>query len=140
MTETDGRRWLRIKLSALDVMLQPIESGGTGIGIPDQFARTREGDYWIELKIGRYVTNGIKVEFRPGQLNWLRRYANLRGKARLLLFVPHEEGKDFAWWVFCGLRGIKEFYFMNELTTLGEGYLTGRVEGDKVFQTLFGHG
>ena len=136
MTEADGRRWLKAKLARCAVKFQPIESGGTGFGIPDIYARTRQHECWIELKIGKYIGMGVRTKFRPGQLLWIRDYASFGARIKLLLFVPHLEGKDFTWWVFHN-EYIKEAYTMQELTELGKGFLTGQVTSGVVFSTLF---
>jgi len=134
MTETEGRQWLKRKLYRFDIVLQPIESGGTGVGIPDLFMQANKS-LWIELKIGHYVAQGVRVVFRPGQLQWIQNHVRLGGEARMLMFTPHEEGKDFAWWVFKG-QDVKPFYFMHELADKGVGYLTGNVDGAKVLEVL----
>ena len=50
MTESEGYAWLRRKLKTEVVMLQRIESGSTGLGIPDIFYATNTKHGWIELK------------------------------------------------------------------------------------------
>jgi len=136
MTETEGRRWLKSKLNPHDVKFQPVESGGTGIGILDIFARTAYHDYWIELKIAKFTSTGIHIAFRPGQLFWIKDYARLGGRARLIVFIPHDTGTDFAWWVFKD-NDIKVDYALDELTTLAEGALTSRVPNNILFESLF---
>ncbi len=136
MTETDGRRWLKSKFNPRDVKLQPVESGGTGIGILDIFARTSYHDYWIELKVARFTADGIHVPFRPGQLPWIKDYVRLGGRARLIVFIPHDSGNDFAWWVFKD-ADIKKDYILSELTTLADGALTSKVPANILFEALF---
>jgi hypothetical protein len=135
MTETDGRQWLRRKLGRFNLQLQAIESGGTGIGIPDLYLRHSEGAMWIELKIGHYVGTGIRVLFRPGQLPWLQTNVSLGGNVALLMFVPHEEGNDFSWWVLKN-SDIRASYTLEELATLGKGYLSGKLDGLYVLKAL----
>ena len=91
MTETEGRRWL-LKASHEGAWLyQPIESTATGIGIPDGYFRTRVAEGWIELKvINFHGQEHVVIPFRRGQYNWLKRYADLGGRAFLFVFyVAH---------------------------------------------------
>ena len=75
----------RIKTESINVLLQPIESGRTGLGIPDIFWKTDFNQGWIELK-QVYVTKygKVVVPFRPGQLPWARKYIALNGNMILL--------------------------------------------------------
>lgn len=87
MLEKEIRRRLKLKILSerLDILFQPIESGATGIGIPDIFFRTAGDEGWIELKEIEVTSYGaVVVPFRPGQLPWARRYMRLRGKVILL--------------------------------------------------------
>jgi hypothetical protein len=60
--------------------VQPVESGLTGLGIPDAYVRTRVVGLWIELKNLIYpVRDYLLVPFRPGQYVWLRDHWKLGG-------------------------------------------------------------
>lgn len=135
MTETDGRRWLksRLMMSRHSYTLQPIESGGTGIGIPDIVARTLTHDVWVELKLGKFINNLLTVTFRPGQLPWIRKHVSLNGKVTLLVFAENFDNNDFSWWAFKD-HEIKECYTFDECSRVG--YLTGRVRPDTVYDNV----
>ncbi len=87
MLEKDMRRLLKHKFSVEipHAVFQPIESGGTGIGIPDFFFRTLYKEGWIELKEVELTSHGIIViHYRPGQLRWMRDYTRANGNMILL--------------------------------------------------------
>ena len=89
MTEASIRRWLIKLLKPCAIKLQPIESGSTGIGIPDFYFRTAKQGGWIELKVGKLNAKGeIKLRWQPGQLNWIREHAKLLGKTFLFIGLP----------------------------------------------------
>jgi hypothetical protein len=136
MTEADGRKWLKHMIASNNLQFQPIESGGTGLGIPDVFVQSPAGHLWIELKIGFFVAQGVRVVFRPGQLTWLKTNVLLGGRVALMMFVPNDEDSDFSWWVF-KRRDIKAFYTMEELTSAGVGYITSKVTSERVLDALF---
>lgn len=78
-------------------MVQSIESGLTGTGIPDIYVRTRKISAWIELKNLIYpIRSYIEIPFRPGQLAWLIRHHNMGGVS--VLAVAHPGG----FWFFKG--------------------------------------
>jgi hypothetical protein len=61
-------------------MLQRIESALIGAGIPDLYIRTREKEYWIELK--NMPRNSVKnagwtVPWRKGQQAWAFKYRRM---------------------------------------------------------------
>lgn len=136
MTESEGRQWLKRKLLRFDLQFQAIESGGTGVGIPDVYIRHNRGSLWLELKIGHYVSHAVRVIFRPGQLAWIQKNTHLGGRTAMMMFVPHEEGNDFAWWVFRGAE-IKPMYKLDDLGTVGRGFLTGNTDPALVLDALF---
>ena len=89
MTESSIRQWLIKLLKPYPIKLQPIESGSTGLGIPDLYFRATKQSGWIEFKIGKVNKNGeIKLRWEPGQLNWIKEHAELNG--RTFLFVGVE--------------------------------------------------
>ena len=66
--------------------VQRIESGSTGLGIPDAFVRTFHTDIWMELKNLVYpVVHSVQVPFRPGQYAWLKEYARMGGHSVLAM-------------------------------------------------------
>lgn len=89
MTESQGYRSVRNKLRTYPVFFQRIESGVTGIGIPDVFFRTRSTEGWIELKSisTLKVRKKVKMPFRVGQLSWIERYRKLGGQILVFCFV-----------------------------------------------------
>ena len=88
-SEADVRGHLVKALRANNVQAQPIESGTTGLGIPDMFVRTTCKDLWVELKFERYEPRlPYTVPFRPGQYGWLRRHYELGGLSVLGVWMP----------------------------------------------------
>ena len=100
------RQWLIKVMRDKPILLQPIESGGTGIGIPDIFFRTRVNEGWIELKIAKIIKGSfrIKIDWRMGQLNWISRYVSLRGK--VLLMIGIEITNEFILMDMSGIRAV----------------------------------
>ena len=94
------------------ILLQPIESGIKGIGIPDIFYRTFNCEGWIELKyISKFPImkkSLIRIPFQPGQMNWIKKYRALNGNIFLFLYIEN------SLWIFRGFR-IKEYYTENDL-------------------------
>lgn len=92
MTEAEGRRWLAKELTGCDVKVQSIESGGTALGIPDLFVRTKRRDAWVELKSVYVAPNAtsVKVPWRPGQYSWMMNYVKLKGRGLLIVFFVVE--------------------------------------------------
>lgn len=74
---------------AAGYMATPIESGSTGLGIPDLFVRLPFCGFWAELKNLRYpVRLPLEVPFRPGQYSWLARHHALGGTSMLVMGTP----------------------------------------------------
>lgn len=86
-----------------------IESGGTGLGIPDlnYCFNGREG--WIELK---GIVGGFKVGMRPGQVAWIER--RIRHGGKVLIFVRKADEA----WLFDGNK-------VRDLVTAGIGLRIG---------------
>lgn len=64
-------------------MVQRIESGETGVGIPDIYAVRCGKHYWIEDKnmpTEDTPTDSFKVDWRPGQQAWARAYLQYSGE------------------------------------------------------------
>lgn len=55
---------------------QAIETGGTGLGVPDLNGCDRGVEYWIECK----RVHGWKVTVRPQQVAWIERRARCGGR------------------------------------------------------------
>lgn len=65
---------------------QPIESGSTGLGIPDIFIRTNKHGVWAELKNLKYPLHyPFTVPFRPGQYSWLMQHTKRGGFSLLII-------------------------------------------------------
>lgn len=71
------------------ILAQPIESGSTGLGIPDMFLRTGKHSVWAEFKNAKYAIQlPYTVPFRPGQYRWLKDYYSLGGLSLLVIGTP----------------------------------------------------
>ncbi len=115
MLEKEMRRLLKYysKKQIPNILMQRIESGSTGIGIPDFYFKTTKEEGWIELKeikgnVSREAI--IRIPYRPGQYNWLRNYTQLNGNAILICSI------DKAWYCFKG-DYIQETYIYEDLHT-----------------------
>lgn len=92
--ESNFRAALGMAIRATHNIAQPIESGLTGLGIPDMFIRTTKVSAWIELKNYRYLMHyPLEVAFRPGQAAWLERHYRLGGLS--LLGIATLDGNYF---------------------------------------------
>lgn len=68
---------------------QAIETGGTGLGIPDSnFSHPRCGDRWVEFK----ATSGWTIDLSPAQIGWHRRRARYGGKTFVAVRRHHDGG------------------------------------------------
>jgi hypothetical protein len=75
-----------VAIRAAGCIAQPIESGETGLGIPDMFIRTESKSAWVEFKNTKYLlVYPYTVPFRPGQCAWLERYYQLGGTSLLVI-------------------------------------------------------
>jgi hypothetical protein len=78
---------------------QPVETGGTGRGIPDvnYCFEGREG--WVENKIAQGA-KGLRFALRPEQIGWIERRA--RNKGRVFIAVRREVEKSLIdqLWLF----------------------------------------
>ena len=64
-------------------MVQRIESGETGVGIPDIYAVRCGKHYWIECKnmpVADTPVGSFKVAWRKGQQAWARSYLHYSGE------------------------------------------------------------
>jgi hypothetical protein len=90
-TEGTFRGDLTRAIRANDCQAQPIESGTTGLGIPDLWVRTTKVGAWVELKNEHYdlpLPGIYAVPFRTGQYGWLRRHYELGGISVLGVKAP----------------------------------------------------
>lgn len=80
-----------IKHSAI---LTRIESGSTGVGIPDLFIQVPDGpiSLWCELKSCRLLkrTLTVKPEWRPGQIAWAKTHQKAGGLWILICSVEKD--------------------------------------------------
>jgi Holliday junction resolvase len=72
---------------------QRIETGGTGLGIPDLNGCHAGVEVWVENK----WTNGWKVKVRPEQVGWLERRARHGGRVFVAVRQTGPMGRDDLW-------------------------------------------
>ena len=98
MTETKVRHALVEKLRSANCVAQPIESGVTGVGIPDLFVRTCKVDCWCEVKIAKPNKDWtwVRINWRPGQLRWIGEYVAHGGKVLLAVGFESKQGEALA--------------------------------------------
>ena len=96
MTETEVRQELVKKIRAVNCIAQPIESGITGIGIPDLFIRTFNTSCWCEVKIAYFKKGFVQLKWRPGQIPWLSSYNARGGKILLAVGFESKQGEALA--------------------------------------------
>jgi hypothetical protein len=55
-----------------------VESGNLKCGIPDIYflSRINSKHGWIELKVAYIKNNIINIDYRPGQINWIRNHTS----------------------------------------------------------------
>jgi hypothetical protein len=84
--EGDLRSDFTKHVNAQGCKAQPIESGTTGLGIPDWYVRTPKVSAWAEFKNLRFPLNyPLEVPFKPGQYTWLKRHWALGGTSLLII-------------------------------------------------------
>ena len=91
MRRTEGmfRGDLTRAIRANNCQAQPIESGTTGLGIPDLWVRTTKVGAWVELKNEHYEPRiPYVVPFKPGQYAWLKHHYELGGTSVLGVKTP----------------------------------------------------
>lgn len=125
MTESKMRKALSEQYGKNHI-IQSIESGGTGIGIPDIFFRTQNKEGWIELKQVRQSAKGkVNIPFRPGQISWIQRYIKRNGLVILLCsFSNHFPDRGYLF-AFKG-KNIWEEYSINQF--YDASYWQGTIE------------
>jgi len=84
--ESDVRKALVHGARSMGLQAQAIESGTTGLGIPDIYVRTRRSSAWIELKrVRSRIKCPMHVPFKPGQYEWLSQHWQLGGTSVLVV-------------------------------------------------------
>jgi hypothetical protein len=71
-----------LKAKAKRALIQRIETGETGRGVPDLYLRSIDREYWLELKNVKRssVYNGCwQIPWRPGQQAWALQYRKCSG-------------------------------------------------------------
>lgn len=87
--ESNLRGTMTRVLRAMGYIAQPIESGETGLGIPDLYVRTSKASAWVELKNFRYpLVYPVQIPFRPRQKEWLADHSALGGLSVLVIGEP----------------------------------------------------
>lgn len=103
MRESDLRRLIQMNLP--QVHWQSIETGGTGLGVPDLNGCHKGVEFWIELKL---VKRGLLCGLSPTQVAWHMRRQRAGGNTWFLvrkasqLFLYH--GADASALKDAGLR------------------------------------
>ena len=117
------------------ILGQRVETGVTGLGVPDIFFRSRRCDGWIESKAFAWPTlkeTYIKIPYRPGQLGWISLYREKGGKVFLVCLI--DNGR-LSGEVFC-FEGysIQEVYSQKQMIDLNCGrFDIGRLVSDDRF-------
>lgn len=87
MQETDFSKRLRSCLSRFNLMVDKIETGETGRGVPDLHVFSeRKGTYWIELKVCDNKEK-LHIGLRPDQAVWLERYTRWGGRSYIAVYM-----------------------------------------------------
>jgi hypothetical protein len=74
-----------------NILFCRIESPLMLSGIPDIYYIFKDGTKhgWIELKIGKlYKTGIVRIDYRPGQINFLKRHVDKGLSAYVLVYIP----------------------------------------------------
>lgn len=102
-----------------------VETGGTGLGVPDSHGCVNGSQFWIEFK----KTDGWAVALRPEQVAWHMSYGRHGGTSfigvrRLCEAGARREAADQLWllpgdqadqWKLCGLpRGLEDVYCLGQ--------------------------
>ena len=76
MIESDLRKKFAKSMDKLGVFFQAIESGSTGVGIPDAFIQLKKKCAWVEFKTvpAKNSSNFVRPEWQEGQIPWALEY------------------------------------------------------------------
>jgi len=88
--EAEFSRTLKTWLEEEGMAVQPIESAGVAVGIPDIYFSDARCKGWIELKNVKSLNQACNVPLRPGQYAWLRRFC--KKGTFCVLMVAYGEG------------------------------------------------
>jgi len=100
MTKIDGKLNSILQKHLPEVDWVRIESGGTGLGIPDLNYAVDGSEGWLELK---QIVSGLKIGMRPMQVAWIER--RIRHGGRVLIMV--RKGDEV--WLFDGSEARELF-------------------------------
>jgi hypothetical protein len=99
----------------------PIETGGTGRGVPDSNYCCDNIDGWIEFK----QTRGYAVTLRPEQIGWLQRRAKAGGLVHVGVRRWNDRGDDELWL----LAGAAASVIRQQGLRRGHSYVCGVWDG-----------
>ena len=87
--ESEIYQFLKNGFQFMPIIMQRIESHGTGLGIPDIAFNSKDNCGWIEdKKIDRLPTIRFKIPFREGQYAWIKRWRRInRGKVFVIILL-----------------------------------------------------
>jgi hypothetical protein len=88
---TEKEVYQKLKDAYKNILFCRIESPLTHSGIPDIYYVNKDtSDHgWIELKIGKAYKNGIiRIDYRPGQISFLKRHVDKSLSAYVLVYIP----------------------------------------------------
>ena len=111
--------WEKLKsyFNNTEIFLQRIESGSTGLGIPDIYFATKKENGWLELKEIKILSkninpdNIIKIPFREGQKGWILNHL----KYDKNIFIIYTT-KDNFWGIILGKFAIKSDLLWSEVS------------------------
>jgi hypothetical protein len=135
MKESKLFKAMRKHLHGIDstMILQRIESGQTGYGIPDVFYHAKEHSGWIELKEATISKKQVvTMRFQPNQIKWLDTLHKKGGNA----FVVGTD-KEYGYFFVIRSSCVKERYgsiehFINLCTYISRN----SIDWEKVYKIL----
>jgi hypothetical protein len=137
---SDGNLRSLIQQKMPDVHFQAIETGGTGLGIPDLNGCVDGVETWTELKF----TTSWRVKVRPQQVAWLERRERAGGRCFIL---TRQGGRDRDTLWLTASSSARLLIEGTRLDLLPPPLILGHWEGGparwgwgEVRQTLFGGG
>lgn len=95
-------KYLYPRLNTEGLYVHRLESHGTGNGLPDMFVMGNGKDFFLELKnnkkltVAKAMSEGMKVDWRPGQQPWAyvykQRHASVTGGKLTATVVGLKDG------------------------------------------------